>query len=202
MLQKSLQAFVHLRVHAQVNILCVCVCVKCAGDVAAKSTMQRLSHTLQKWHRQQRQHMQHMQRALAEASSSSSPIAPSSSSTVVVWLAEGLVEYLSIPQQDRLLCLMSKVQKLHNDFCRDLQTARGDGDDDDDSTVTETESSKASGRLVLPLLSPTLGQLYGMKFGWKFSDIPHVVELLQTQGWSQVTARQFLWGTLVQATML
>ena len=122
---------------------------------------------------------------------------------MVVWLAEGLLEYLPVAKQDHLLKMISKSQREHLQFVQDQLETKEVLEASESPTWTSAAlaAPKATGRLVLPLLSPYINNLYGMRFKWIFSDIAHVCTLLQAQGWVVVRAEEHCWGTLIEAEM-
>jgi O-methyltransferase involved in polyketide biosynthesis len=109
-----------------------------------------------------------------------------------VWLAEGLLEYLTLPQQDKMLSMLSEAHAQLED-CFQAQRAKDvHGGDPPALQVIR-------GRLILPLLSPRISEMRGMRFGWKFSDTRHVCTVLEQGGWRVLRTKEHPFGTLVEA---
>jgi O-methyltransferase involved in polyketide biosynthesis len=114
----------------------------------------------------------------------------------VVWLAEGLLEYLTVAQQDKMLTMLSAAHAQLEGCLKAQTTAHANDHVEEGGPRT---SPVLRGRLILPLLSPRIRDMRGMRFGWKFSDSRHVCELLEQGGWRVLHATEHCWGTLVEA---
>ena len=137
-------------------------CFKCAfvsGDVCALSSADKIFNTL---------------RTNLAKRKSTDP-------ACIVWLVEGLMEYLKYSQQSELLRSITHVQ-----------------------SKLESTAENCYGRLVIPLLSPAIEKFmkyfYNTRFWWKCSDLGESIGLLKTLGWVCEEPRPFPWGHLLEAT--
>eukprot|EP00944_MAST-04C_sp_MAST-4C-sp1_P009406 g9406.t1 len=114
----------------------------------------------------------------------------------LIWMAEGLFEYLKPKQQRATISHISSVTNaLIQHFDRTLSDFSGENKD---------SQGKISCYLLVPLLSKSIdrpmSQTYGASFGWKFSAVQTLRDRLKFDGWARGCSEDrdtFTWGTLL-----
>ena len=114
----------------------------------------------------------------------------------LIWMAEGLFEYLKPKQQRATISHISSVTiallQHFNRIASDL------------SSENKNLQGKISGYLLAPLLSKSIDrpmrETYGASFGWKFSAVQTLRDRLKFDGWARGCSEDrdtFTWGTLL-----
>ena len=139
----------------------------------------------------------------------------------IIWLAEGLFEYLKSKQQKTTISLIvSLTKELMYHFQPQQQQQqmqninnKDDGDDDNNNNnknnnnYTTNKNLKIQSHLIIPFLGESIDrpmkEHYGARFGWKFSNLLTLKAILKNNGWvddnhGKEDDEIFKWGNLLQ----
>lgn len=129
----------------------------------------------------------------------------------LIWLAEGLFEYLKSKQQIKTIELITSVTKeLIQHFQNKNKTAGNNMGFNVTTTNTDDNNEKnivIENHIVIPFLGKAidipLKEHYGARFGWKFSNLEIFKDILNRNDWiddnnGKEEEEQFAWGNLLQ----
>eukprot|EP00511_Aplanochytrium_stocchinoi_P013598 CAMPEP_0204890122 /NCGR_PEP_ID=MMETSP1349-20130617/24344_1 /ASSEMBLY_ACC=CAM_ASM_000710 /TAXON_ID=215587 /ORGANISM="Aplanochytrium stocchinoi, Strain GSBS06" /LENGTH=371 /DNA_ID=CAMNT_0052054651 /DNA_START=156 /DNA_END=1268 /DNA_ORIENTATION=- len=155
-------------------------CVFLTGDVAAHSTFEKIKKLLL-----QQVHSHHHSKTQPEGNENGIDRQELNTATKnhIIWLAEGLLEYLQPNFASRMLNLITSAQ-------RELSRRYG-----------------FRGSLIVPLLAQSIDapmtEHYGACFGWKWSDVEQLRKSLKEFGWEipvTVERNDYIWGEVLEAS--